>query len=131
MQIKVHEAAVAAACMALGVGCGAFGAHYLRDILSPLDLQIWEKAVLYQLVHGLAALAVAFAPEPLLRATARRRIATLMLLSVLVFSGSLYVLVLSGERWLGMITPLGGMGLIVSWLILAFQLLKRGPEVRN
>ena len=57
METRIHAAA-GAACMAIGVGCGAFGAHALRDVVSPGDLQIWEKAVLYQLVHGLAALVV-------------------------------------------------------------------------
>jgi uncharacterized membrane protein YgdD (TMEM256/DUF423 family) len=117
--------------MAIGVGCGAFGAHALRDVVSPGDLQIWEKAVLYQLVHGLAALVVVLAPVQLVAVGAQRRISALLLLSILVFSGSLYVLVLSGQRWLGMITPLGGTGFIVAWLLLAFQLVKRVPESRN
>lgn len=130
MEMRIHAAA-AAACMAIGVACGAFGAHALRDAVSPGDLQIWEKAVLYQLVHALAALVVVLAPAQLIATRAQRRVSTLLLLSILVFSGSLYVLVLSGQRWLGMITPLGGTGFIVAWLLLAFQLLKRAPEARN
>ncbi len=130
METRIHAAA-GAACMAIGVGCGAFGAHALRDVVSPGDLQIWEKAVLYQLVHGLAALVVVLAPVQLVAVRAQRRISALLLLSILVFSGSLYVLVLSGQRWLGMITPLGGTGFIVAWLLLAFQLVKRVPEARN
>ena len=120
-------AATAAAFMAIGVGCGAFGAHALRDTLPPGDLQIWEKAVLYQLVHSLAALALILAPVEALSAAARSRITALLLVSIVVFSGSLYVLVLSGMRWLGMVTPLGGTGFILAWLMLAFQLL-RGPQ---
>ncbi len=125
------HAAAAAAFMAIGVGCGAFGAHALRDIVAPGDLQIWEKAVLYQLVHGLAALVVVLAPVQLISLRAQRRISTLLLISILIFSGSLYALVLSGQRWLGMITPVGGTGFIVAWLLLVFQIVKRDPESHN
>lgn len=123
MQTRIIAAA-AAALLALGVGCGAFGAHALRDSLSPADLQIWEKAVLYHLVHGLAALVIASIPSATIGSAARARLGALMLGSVLVFSGSLYVLVLSGMRWLGMVTPLGGMGFIIGWLLLAYQLVR-------
>ena len=120
--------AVAALFAALGVGCGAFGAHSLRDIVSPSDLDIWDKAVLYHLIHSLAALVIAS------QAYAFRspcRIAVLMLAAICVFSGSLYLLVLSGARWLGMITPLGGLGFIVAWILLGIQLLKASPKSEN
>jgi uncharacterized membrane protein YgdD (TMEM256/DUF423 family) len=115
---------IASLCMALGVASGAFGAHALRDIVSPSDLAIWDKAVLYQLVHGVAALLISSAANLILPLRSRQRVVWLMLTSIVVFSGSLYILVLTGQRWLGMITPLGGMGFIVSWSLLAFQLVK-------
>lgn len=123
MQTRVIGAA-AALLLALGVGCGAFGAHALRASLSSADLQIWEKAVLYHLVHALAALVIASMPAEMLDSAARGRIGAVMIGSVLVFSGSLYILVLSSMRWLGMITPLGGMGFIIAWLLLAYQLVR-------
>jgi len=110
--------------MALGVACGAFGAHALRDSLPPQDLLIWEKAVLYQLVHALAALCIASLPGLPLSEGSRRAVTWILLLSIVVFSGTLYVLVLANMRWLGMITPLGGSGFIAAWLLLAYQLLK-------
>jgi uncharacterized membrane protein YgdD (TMEM256/DUF423 family) len=86
-------------------------------------MAIWEKAVLYQLVHALAALVLVFKTN--LSAFDHRvnSIAILFLVSVTVFSGSLYILVLTGQRWLGMITPLGGLGFIVAWLLLALRCL--------
>lgn len=109
---------VSALYMALGVACGAFGAHALRDSLSPSDMAIWEKAVFYHLVHALAALMVASEQIKVLSPKRARSMSALLLVSVTVFSGSLYVLVLSGQRWLGMVTPLGGLGFIAAWLLL-------------
>lgn len=116
--------ASAAALMALGVACGAFGAHALRDSIPPQDLLIWEKAVLYQLVHALAALCIASLPALAISDRARATVTWLLLISIVIFSGTLYVLVLANMRWLGMITPLGGSGFIAAWLLLAYQLLK-------
>ena len=107
--------------MALAVGCGAFGAHALRDTLSEKDLAIWHTAVLYQMVHSLAAL-IATTLEREGRKTTR--LATLFLLSTVVFSGSLYLLVLLNQRWMGAITPLGGTGFIISWLLFARLLMR-------
>ena len=122
-RMKTAQAS-AAALMALGVACGAFGAHALRDSLPPQDLLIWEKAVLYQLVHALAALCIASLPGLPISEGGRRAVTWILLLSIVVFSGTLYVLVLANMRWLGMITPLGGSGFIAGWLLLAYQLLK-------
>ena len=117
--------------MATGVAFGAFGAHALKDAVSPGDLQIWEKAVLYQLVHGVSALVLTSSEQIIPRASNRSRAAALMLTSVCIFSGTLYLLVLTGHRWLGMITPIGGMGFILSWLYVAFQVLRPPLEPRN
>lgn len=110
---------LAAVSMLLAVACGAFGAHALRDYLSMQDMAIWEKAVLYQLAHSLAALVAALV-GPLYLPTARAQLLSVMfLISIAVFSGSLYLLVLLNVRWLGMITPLGGMGFMVTWALFA------------
>lgn len=110
---------LSALSMAIGVACGAFGAHGLRDILSPNDMQIWEKAVLYQLIHSLAALTIIALPTTGVSTSKARLISALFLFGVLIFSGSLYTLVLTNQRWLGAITPLGGTSFIVAWVILA------------
>lgn len=115
-------AALACLSMAIAVGCGAFGAHALRDSLSDKDLSIWNTAVLYQLIHSLAALFTIIAQGGDFKRSVL--IATLFLLSALVFSGSLYLLVILDQRWLGAITPLGGSGFIITWLLLARTLLK-------
>jgi uncharacterized membrane protein YgdD (TMEM256/DUF423 family) len=116
--------ALASISLAISVACGAFGAHALRGILSPSDLAIWDKAVLYQMLHSLGALVITLNTNLVALQVSMRRIAWLLLASTVVFSGSLYLLVLLQTRWLGAITPLGGLGFIVSWLLLALQLIK-------
>lgn len=115
-----------AACllMATGVGLGAFGAHGLRARLAPDLLAIYETGVSYHLVHGLAACVAAL----LARTGPGRRAATagwLFIAGIVVFSGSLYMLALTGTRWLGAITPLGGVAWIAGWLLLAWAGLAR------
>ena len=99
----------------LGVIAGAFGAHALRGRLGPDDLAIFETAVRYQMYHALALLGVGLwlerVPGPALEWAAR-----LFVLGVVIFSGSLYGLVLSGQRWLGAVTPVGGLALIAGWI---------------
>jgi uncharacterized membrane protein YgdD (TMEM256/DUF423 family) len=105
--------------MAVGVGLGAFGAHALRAMVDASALATWQTAVLYQLLHGLGLLLIAALGNRLHPAW-HSRSAVLMLVGVLIFSGSLYILVLSGVKWLGAITPIGGVALILAWLCLAF-----------
>ena len=103
---------------ALGVALGAFGAHGLKARVGPELLETWETAARYQLVHALALLATAWAasrwPGPVVSAAG-----WLFLAGVLLFSGSLYALVLTGVRALGAVTPLGGLCFIAGWLALA------------
>ncbi|HRK85963.1 DUF423 domain-containing protein [Alcaligenes ammonioxydans] len=105
--------------MAVGVGLGAFGAHALRAMVDASALATWQTAVLYQLLHGLGLLLIAALGNRLHPAW-QSRSAVLMLVGVLIFSGSLYILVLSGVKWLGAITPIGGVAMILAWLCLAF-----------
>jgi uncharacterized membrane protein YgdD (TMEM256/DUF423 family) len=109
----------AAAAGFLGVAFGAFGAHALRARLSPEMLAVFETGVRYQMYHAFAAIAAAwaFARWP------KRVFGTagvLFLAGIVVFSGSLYALALTGERWLGAITPLGGLAFLAGWLCLAW-----------
>jgi len=105
--------------IAIGIALGAFGAHGLRNSVPPQDLLIWEKGVLYHLLNALGAFIISVLSPTLTPASSTSRIGWLLLGSIVVFSGSLYLLVLTNQRWLGMITPLGGTGFIVGWLLLA------------
>ena len=101
---------------ASGVALGAFGAHALRTLLAPAAFGWWETAVAYQMWHSIALLAIG--------AIAHRRMAipaTLIATGTVIFSGTLYMMALGGPRWLGMITPLGGILMIAGWLALAWQ----------
>lgn len=120
-------AALSSLCMALAVVCGAFGAHALRSTVPPADLAIWEKAVLYHFIHGFGALIVATTLSAWVPRRWAARLCVLLFVSTSIFSGSLYLLVLYNQRWLGMITPLGGTGFILAWVTLAV-LLWRAPK---
>ncbi len=101
---------------ALGVGLGAFGAHGLRARVDAAALSSWSTAVAYQLLHAVALLAVALHAS---RAGAGP-LWTLRLWAtgIVLFSGSIYILVLGGPRWLGPITPIGGICLLAGWAML-------------
>lgn len=105
---------------ALGVALGAFGAHGLREVLDPLRLGWWETAVQYQMWHAMGLLAIGAAP---LRPPGSA--ALLLVAGTFLFSGTLYLLALTGARWLGMVTPLGGALMIAGWLLLAWRLRRR------
>jgi uncharacterized membrane protein YgdD (TMEM256/DUF423 family) len=99
-----------------GVGLGAFGAHGLRARVGPEMIEVWKTGVLYHLVHTLALLGVALAGD---RVAWQRAVAVLFTVGIVVFSGTLYVLTLSGQRWLGAVTPLGGVAFLAGWAALA------------
>ena len=117
--------ALGAAFAFLGVALGAFGAHALRGMLSPADLATFETGVRYQMYHALALLGVAWAASRW-AGPAVSTAGWLFVAGILVFSGSLYVLVLSGQRWLGAVTPLGGLCFLAGWAFLAWGALKGG-----
>lgn len=99
----------------LVVALGAFGAHSLKPLLqSHQTLEIWEKAVLYHAVHTLVLVGLAAQPSVALGTVVG------FLAGIVVFSGSLYVLAVTNIRWLGAITPLGGIGFLVGWAWLFF-----------
>ena len=118
--------------LALGVATGAFGAHGLRHLVTPDLLEIWHTAAHYQMMHAGGLLLVA-ALWPRLAPTPAAWAGGLMLAGLLVFSGSLYALVLTGIRALGAVTPIGGVLMILSWLMLAWAACKpqRGPAAYN
>lgn len=103
---------------ALGVACGAFGAHALRERISPEALGWFETGTRYHLVHALALLGAGLAAGSVGR-TALRLAGACFVLGIVLFSGSLYALALGAPRWLGAITPFGGTAWIVGWIALA------------
>ena len=123
MERKVFAAGAILA--GLGVALGAFGAHGLKAVVSPEMLAVFETGVRYQMYHGLGLLALAWAigrwPERRLAAAAWP-----LLAGTVVFSGSLYILVLTGVRWFGAITPIGGVALIAGWGLVAWRLVRPG-----
>jgi uncharacterized membrane protein YgdD (TMEM256/DUF423 family) len=103
----------------LGVAFGAFGAHALRTRLTPDMLDVFETGVRYQMYHAVALLVVALG---LARADgwAMRGAGWLFVAGIVVFSGSLYVLALSGVRGFGAVTPIGGLAFLLGWGCLAY-----------
>ena len=108
----------------VAVACGAFGAHALKERLTPDQLQIWETAARYQMYHVVPLFVIAWllsnGPCPW-----AERAGWAFVVGTLLFSGSLYALALTGIRALGAITPLGGVALLAGWLMLALALRQR------
>lgn len=106
--------------MAFAVILGAFGAHGLKHRLTPEMMEIYKTAVLYHMVHALGLFVVAWRYS--VDAGPKAQIAGLLFtLGILIFSGSLYALSISGIRWLGAITPIGGLCFIAGWFFLAWK----------
>ncbi len=115
--------ALGALLAGLGVAAGAFGAHGLRDRLSADMLTVFETGVRYHLIHALALSITAWAvtrwESGLITGAG-----WLFVVGIVVFSGSLYLLSLTETRWLGAITPIGGVAFIVGWILLAWAALR-------
>jgi uncharacterized membrane protein YgdD (TMEM256/DUF423 family) len=110
--------------LASAVGFGAFGAHALRGRLDLYSQGIYERAVFYHFVHALGMLVVPLmARAEWLAPKVGSGVCLLFLVGILLFSGSLYALAITGNRGLGAITPFGGLAFIVGWLLLAAVLL--------
>ena len=105
--------------MFLGVALGAFGAHGLKDTLSQESKQVYQTAVLYHLIHGLALLAVGWLSTLKPQTALIDRAGWLFLIGTVLFSGSLYLLAITGMKKLGIITPFGGLAFLAGWLCLA------------
>lgn len=105
----------------LTVALGAFGAHSLKDVLDEYSRSIYEKAVLYQMFHAMALLVLgvlrSLRPELSLQGSGWA-----FVIGIVLFSGSLYLLAITGWRFLGAITPFGGVAFLIGWGLLAFQM---------
>jgi uncharacterized membrane protein YgdD (TMEM256/DUF423 family) len=108
--------------MALAVCFGAFGAHALKERLDEYSQGVYEKAVFYHFIHGLGILLVSLlARTGILSASGEARAGWLMALGIMLFSGSLYALAISGARILGAVTPFGGVAFIIGWVVVAYE----------
>lgn len=116
--------AVAGLLVALATIMGAFGAHALQARLSPERLGIYETAVRYHFFHALGLLAIGLAARTI-DAPMLRWSAALVLAGIVLFSGSIYALSFSAPRFIGIVTPIGGVALIAGWAVFAIAVLKQ------
>ena len=106
----MNWSAIGAIFLALAVGLGAFGAHALKDRLDAYSLGIWEKAVFYHFIHAVMLFVLA-QRQPVPRGPWLS-----FFVGIVIFSGSLYLLAVTNLRWLGAITPIGGVGFLAGWM---------------
>jgi uncharacterized membrane protein YgdD (TMEM256/DUF423 family) len=118
--------AIAGILMALATIFGAFGAHALKSHLSQDRLQVYETAVRYHFFHALGLLALGVLMRSM-DASLLRNAATLILVGIVLFSGSLYLLTFGAPRFLGVVTPIGGLALIAGWALFAWTLVRQYP----
>ena len=109
----------------LAVMAGAFGAHGLRGVIDERGLEVFQTAVTYQVYHSLALILVAILPVAGLSRRLLGIAAGFFVAGILLFSGSLYLLVLTDLRWVGPVTPVGGMGFMVGWILVVIAGFRR------
>lgn len=110
---------LSALASALAIALGAFGAHALKARLEPSMLEVYQTGVHYHLYHALGLAVVGLTASRISATGLLGWSGALMLAGIVLFSGSLYLLAISGIRWLGAITPLGGSAFIAAWLLFA------------
>jgi uncharacterized membrane protein YgdD (TMEM256/DUF423 family) len=121
----MNWSALSAILLGLAVMLGAFGAHALRGRLDAYSMDVYEKAVFYHFIHALGMLIVSILPRAgVLSQSWSAWVCGLLLTGIVIFSGSLYALAMSGIRTLGAITPLGGLSFIAAWFLLSWALLR-------
>ncbi len=115
---------IGALCAALSVAFGAFGAHLLEKILDPKYLDIWGKGVTYQMLHSVGILLVGLLLGKLPGNSLLTWSGWLMVIGIILFSGSLYILSITKISMLGAITPLGGVSFIIAWVLMIIAAVK-------
>jgi len=116
---------VSAIALAAAVALGAFGAHAMKARLAPESFAAYQTAVQYHFWHALGLLAVGILMTQWATAQGLAWAAWLLIAGLIFFSGSLYLLALTGARWLGALTPIGGAAFIAAWAVLAWVALRR------
>ena len=119
---------LSAVCAFIGVGMGAFGAHGLKAMLGPEMLAVYKTAVDYQMWHALGLGLIALLKHQAVASKLLLWAGWLMFAGIILFSGSLYVLAIANIRWLGMITPFGGMAFLIAWLLVMLFAFNNGVE---
>jgi uncharacterized membrane protein YgdD (TMEM256/DUF423 family) len=107
----------------LSVALGAFGAHTLKNVMDDYGKSIYEKAILYQMFHTIALFVVGIL-QHLVKDTSFSIAGWGFLIGILLFSGSLYLLAATGIKWLGAITPFGGVAFLFGWFWLVLTIIK-------
>jgi len=116
---------IGAVLLALAVAFGAFGAHGLRGRLDAYSMDVYERAVFYHFLHAIGLLvAPLFARLNAVSDAGAARVCWLLFAGILLFSGSLYTLAITGVRALGAVTPFGGVAFIAAWALLAYELVR-------
>ncbi len=122
----MNWSAVAAILLGLAVLLGAFGAHGLQNRLDTYSMGIYRGAVSYQFIHALGLLVVSILPKiGVLRAARAAWVCRLLVIGIVLFSGSLYLLAVTGVSYLGAITPVGGLAFVAAWFTLAWGLARQ------
>ena len=111
--------AAGALLMLLGVVLGAFGAHALQQLLAPRQLASYQTGVHYQMLHSIGLLLLGLVARATGDGSALRWSARLMLAGIVLFSGSIYLMTAGAPRWLGAVTPVGGVSFMLAWALLA------------
>ncbi|MCR8633295.1 DUF423 domain-containing protein [Paenibacillus radicis (ex Xue et al. 2023)] len=111
--------AIGSICAFLSVAFGAFGAHMLKDVLTPGNLTVFQTGVLYQMMHSVGLIALGIAAGFMPGSKYLIRAGWFLLTGIVLFSGSLYVLSLTDIKILGAITPFGGVSFLVGWVLVA------------
>ncbi len=119
-QLSAHWITITTIYGAVAVIMGAFGSHVLKNSLNEVTMQWWKTAVFYHLSHTLLLLVVAFMMR-FYQSRWLKRSALATAWGILLFSGSLYLMALTGFKWFGLITPIGGVGFILGWLFLSLS----------
>ncbi|CAI6020973.1 hypothetical protein PAECIP112173_00250 [Paenibacillus sp. JJ-100] len=112
----------------LSVAIGAFGAHMLKDRIGASAIATYETGVQYHMIHALGLLIIGLTAGQLGASMKLRWAARLLFAGIIIFSGSLYILSISGIKILGAITPIGGVAFIIGWLLFALDVWQRGKN---
>lgn len=130
LNLTVQRAIIPAGAISafIAVAAGAFAAHGLKELLSAEGISTFKTAANYQMTHSLGLIIIGVLNKQNTNHTTRRQNSTaavFMCMGIILFSGSLYLLTLTDTKWLGMVTPLGGICFLIAWLILAFNYMSK------